>query len=88
VELVCSPPLLGPPLYRRWGCTLPLHKAALGRQPREGEGGGDWGRWGPADPQKPNPGQPRPGVQGTPFFSFLLDGLLFEIGPLGELLSY
>jgi hypothetical protein len=82
VELCCALLSWAPSLYR--GCTLAPSPRHQGWLPREEKGGGGWGRWGQADPQNPNPGQPVPGVQCAPLFLPLM-GFFLEIGPLGVL---
>jgi hypothetical protein len=52
VGVVCSPPSLGPPLYRGRGAPLPLNQGSQGRWPRGGVGrwlgGVGWGQDGPS----------------------------------------
>jgi hypothetical protein len=84
--IVCSLPPRTP--FIQWvGVHLtPIPKAAIGWQPREKEGGGDQGWWGPAGPPNPNPGRPGPGA--APHFSFSLMGFFPEIVPLGDFNIY
>jgi hypothetical protein len=72
VGVVCSPPSLGPPLYRGEGCTLAPPPMHLGRRLGLGQAG----------PQNPNLGQPGPGAQGAPSLLPLM-GFFSEKGPLG-----
>jgi hypothetical protein len=80
VDCVSSPPKA--PLYIGvGGAPYPLPKAALGRRPREEEGGGQ-GWWGPVSPPKTLTLAGLGQGSRAPLFFFLPHGLLSENWPI------